>query len=157
MQKRIQIAGAATSCLLFVLALRYLQLRPPAPLPPVSTRLPTPSLRRSPSEQARRQALRWRSQAIRAMNEERQRLEAWDPASTEAVQRDDWRLTLLARDRSSNLCRASLLAHQAAALARTRDDGYRAAELIALIDHEAGHHRAELLQAQELMKMASRN
>jgi hypothetical protein len=76
------------------------------------------------------------------------------------MSRDDrhevWQ-SLLARDRDGNLRRARDAARRAVALAQTPVEEYRAATLLAIIECELGHHRAELQQARRLVNLEPRN
>jgi hypothetical protein len=97
-----------------------------------------------------------------AVNREREALESWDPAAfgDSAAGGDDpeaWRLSQMALDRGGDLRRARALALQAAGLARGPEEAYRSAELLVLIEHEAGHHDRELDAARLLVKLRPRS
>jgi hypothetical protein len=96
-------------------------------------------------------------QAWRAVNEECYAVEAWDSAAAESLDRGTWRQELLAADRSGALRHARLLAQQAAALAHTPQEQYRAALLLAGLSCEGGHHEVELAQVRRLMVLAPRS
>jgi hypothetical protein len=91
------------------------------------------------------------------VNREREALEAWDPEALAGASQEPWRRQTMARDRTGNLRRALVHARAAATLARTAEESYRATQLLALLEHEAGHHEGELQQAQILMALAPRN
>jgi hypothetical protein len=125
--------------------------RPMLPLEPPPSRFPG-----SPSEEARRGA-RWaRLRAEHAANLDREALEAWDPDGAEGIKAEPWRLQLMTADRTGDLARARRGAHRAAALARTPEEAASAAELLALIEHDTGHHDDELLQARRLVRLRPR-
>jgi hypothetical protein len=107
----------------------------------------------SPSERARRDGWQYRIQARLAMNQEREALEAWDPAGTLDLDREVWRRQMLLLDRGGHLHRARTAARQAAALARTPGETYRAALLLAYLECDAGDHAAELQQARRMMTL----
>ncbi len=125
---------------------------------PLSTTSPVPLLVHSPFEQALRAASWHRMKAKIAVNDDREALEAWDPAAfgDRATGSDDleaWRLGPMALDRSGDLSRARALALRAAGLARGPVEAYRSAELLVLIEHETGHHDRELDEARLLVKL----
>lgn len=145
------IAGAVGVCLLTVpvLCLRWPQ---PEPAWPASLRRRLPPPPATPSEAVRR-AARWNwVRAEQAVNRERELLEAWDPA-TEDLNQEKWRQQLMAADPHGELKQALKLARRAAALARRPADSYAAAQLLARLECDAGHHEAELEQARKLMAM----
>jgi hypothetical protein len=89
------------------------------------------------------------------VNREREaQLEAGLP---EAMDTDDWRRLLMARDREGYLQRAQVAALQGVAVARTPKETYQALLVLAQMDHDAGQHAAELRQALRLMTLAPRN
>jgi len=97
----------------------------------------------------------WRQmQAWQAANAERCAVEAWDPAAADSLDQAAWEKQLLAGDRSGKLQRARLLAGQAAALAGTPEERYRAALLLAMLACEAGDHPAELQETRVLARLA---
>jgi len=61
------------------------------------------------------------------------------------------RLEILAGE--GDLHRALETARQAEALAQTPEERYRSAELLVLIEHESGHHTAELQHARLLVML----
>jgi hypothetical protein len=63
----------------------------------------------------------------------------------------------MAADRSGYLSRAREAILRAATLAQRPDEAYQAAEWRALIEHEAGHHQAELEPVRELVEYAPRD
>jgi hypothetical protein len=116
-------------------------------LPEQMQLVPSP---RSPSAASLRSA-RWaRARAQIAVNEERERLEAWDEAGTATLDYEQWRLQLMARDRTGELTRARSEALRAQALARSSAEAARAAEQLVFIHHDLGCHAAELEQARLL-------
>jgi hypothetical protein len=112
---------------------------------------------RNPFEKVMRQVQHANMQAWRTVNEECYAVEAWDSAAAESLDRGTWRRELLAADRSGALRHAWLLAQQAAALARTPPEQYRAALVLACLSCEAGHHEVELAQVRRLMALAPRS
>jgi hypothetical protein len=56
----------------------------------------------------------------------------------------------------SDMSRARTAGEHAAVLARTPQEEYRAAELLVLIEHESGHHAAELRHASTLVALQPR-
>lgn len=110
----------------------------------------------SPAEAALREAARYRTRAKIAVSEGREVLENWDPQGVAGVDPEQWRLQVLAADRHGDLRRALAAARRAASLARTTDEEYRAALLLVLLEHETGHHEAELEPARRLVALAPR-
>jgi hypothetical protein len=143
-----QLVGALGLCLLTVPLLGLHRFHP-ASLPAGTMRSmrPAPS---SPSDSAR-QIARWcLLRAERAVNSEREVLEAWDPAATESLNQEVWRRQLMTADRNGELKRALKWGRHAAALARTPEEAYAAARLLTRLECEAGHPEAELEQARKL-------
>jgi hypothetical protein len=149
-------------CLLSLLLLRAVQHPTPSP----ARHLPIPRMAVTPYEdrfeQALREAMAWRLRAARIVNQKREALEAGEPGDTEPrgpkdANAETLRLQLMARDRGGYLRRAREAARRAAALARNREEKYRSVELLARIEHDAGHHRRELEQARRLMKLDPQN
>src|SRR5438309_10365078 len=70
---------------------------------------------------------------------------------------DSWRRLLMARDREGYLQRARVAALRGVAVARTPKETYQAPVVLAQIEHDAGHHAAELKQALRLMTLAPQN
>jgi len=111
---------------------------------------------RSPSAEARRAAWRGWMRAQEAVSRECEALEAWDPEVSKDVGDAALRRQFLVRDRSDDLGWAQMEAQMAAALARTPEETYDAAVLLARIECDAGDHQAELEQARRLMALAPR-
>jgi hypothetical protein len=152
-RERVQVAAAVGLGLLSLCLLPWMRSRPAAPPIPLSACvIPVPP-RSSPSERARRAGWQYRIRAKLAVEQELEALEAWDPAANPAAHEGRWRRQLLARDRGSDLGRARRAACQAAALARTPGEAYRAALLLAFLDDDAGDHQAELRQARGMMAL----
>jgi hypothetical protein len=121
-----------------------------------STAIPPPRIGPAPNTPfgtTLREARRWRGRAVTAVQYEGL---ASDEAGT-GVPREPLRLQQMARDERGYLRRALVGARRAAALAHTTDEKYRAIALLACIEHEAGHHEAELQQAQQLVRLRPRN
>jgi hypothetical protein len=93
---------------------------------------PPPHL--SPSEAARWAGWRYRIQAKQAADRGLEALEAWDPPAFGRRREQPWYQEQMRRDRQGNLGRARAAAREAAALARTPDEAYRAALLLAYLD-----------------------
>jgi hypothetical protein len=108
---------------------------------------------RSPSEAARRDARHDLTQAQKAVNQEREALEAWDPAGVDSLDQEHFRRQLMAADPGGHLRRALVTGERAAALARTPEEAYAAALLLARLECDAGHHQEELRQARKLMAL----
>jgi hypothetical protein len=102
---------------------------------------------------ALRQAWQRRTHARIAEKQEREALEAWDPMGTSRVTSESLRREWLARDPHGDLRWAQVKTQQAAVLARTPREEYRAALLLARIECDLGRHDRELLHAQKLMKL----
>jgi uncharacterized membrane protein len=116
-----------------------------------------PPAPRNAFEKAMREARRWNMQAWREVNEERYAVEAWDREAAESLDQRDLRRELLAADRSGSLLQARLATQQAATLARTPQERYRAALLLTKLSGEAGHYAAALAEAQRLVALAPRS
>jgi hypothetical protein len=142
----VSALGVFAVCLLFLAPWHR------APLP-AAVRSPAPPPRGA-AEVALRRAAQYRTRAKLAVSEQRGELEAWDPQAGAEMDADSWRLQQLAFDRDGNLRQARRWAQQAALRARTREEAYRAAELLVLLNHEAGDHEAEFRQAQSLVALA---
>jgi hypothetical protein len=97
-------------------------------------------------------------QAQNAVKREREaQLEAVSHEAAEAMDTEEWRRLLGARDPGGHLRRARAAALDGLALARTRQEEYRARVWLVLIECDAGRHRAELRHARRLMKLNPRN
>lgn len=153
--RRVQVTGALGVCVMGAPLLQLLWNRTPvAPSLPTDRAAPTP---RSAADRTLREARTWRVRAQFSVNQKRDVLEAWDPRGTAGLEPEEWRRQLMASDGSGDLRRARMAALRGAALARTPDEAYRAAALLARIECDAGHHDAELWQARRLMALAPRN
>ena len=155
--RRGPLTGVLGLCLLGIPLMRLAATRIPVSPFPLRSTLITLGSPHTPSEAARRAGWHCWCQARLAVNREREALEAWDPEALAGESQEPWRRQTMARDRTGNLHRAVAHARAAATLARTAEESYRAAQLLALLEHEAGHHQAELQQAQVLMALARRN
>jgi tetratricopeptide (TPR) repeat protein len=142
-----RVVGTLGLCLLAILLLRPAWPRfrssPPRSGPPV----PLP---RTPAAAARRAALRYWARAQQDVNRQRYALEAWDPAADGDLDPETLRLQLLAVDRTGDLRRALKAGEQAAVLARTPEDKYASALLLAGLESAAGHPAAALAQARKV-------
>jgi hypothetical protein len=78
-------------------------------------------------------------------------LEEWDPDSIRGSTPEIYRKSLIARTREIGLAEAA--AHEAARRAKTKDEVYRAARLLAQIERDLGNHRAEMEQAKKLVAL----
>jgi hypothetical protein len=144
-----RIAWALGLCLLTVPLSRLSRVQT---LPPAAA-LPAPPAPRSPSEAARRDARHYLTQAQKAVNQEREALEAWDLAGVDSLDQEHFRRQLMAADPGGHLRRALEAGERAAALARTPEEAYAAALLLARLECDAGHHPEELRQARKLMAL----
>ena len=84
-------------------------------------------------------------------------LETKPPDETRGADVEGWRRRLMARDRTGDVGRALAAAREAASLARTPDEEYRAREWLVLIECDAGDHREELRQARRLVNLQPQN
>lgn len=105
----------------------------------------------SDSGVALREARRQRTLAKLAVNREREAMETWDPAAMTDLDAEQWRLLQMRADPNGYLHRARIAVRQAASLAQTQSETYRAAELLVLLEHEAGNHQEELGHARKLV------
>jgi hypothetical protein len=128
----------------------------PAPNAIIRPRVPVPTgasrfvRKLAAAREARMQA---QEEVKRAMEER----EAQDPVGAAALDGEAWRRGLLAADRNGWLRRALRTARQAGALASDRQEASLAAELLVMLECEAGHHREELRQAQRLVVLQHGN
>jgi hypothetical protein len=142
--------------------LRVAQHRAAAPDHPLPIHLRIAAPGSDPSQRALREAQVWRMQALGRVNRTREALEEEEQTTPAlpgggTINAELLRLQLMARDRDGLLRRARLAARRAERLARSLDETYRAAELLARIEHDAGHHTRELEQARRLMRLKPRN
>jgi hypothetical protein len=155
---RNAVTGVLGLCLLSVPVLRLAYLRSRASSPPGATFLMPLPPRSTPADRALREAQEWRLQAMWVADQEREAQEACDPDPITSVDREaERRRRLIARDRCGYLGRARSAAQQAAALARTPAETYRAAALLARLECYTGHHQEELRQARRLVTLAPWN
>jgi hypothetical protein len=108
----------------------------------------------SPSNEARREGWQHWKQALRAVNREREALEAWDPEAARAVNQEAWRRELMALDRGLHLQRAWRCARRAEAASRSRQETYQAVLLLTRVACDSGRHDEELQQARRLAALA---
>jgi hypothetical protein len=152
--KREFTVGILALCLIFSLAPLVQRSGRPAQSSPAQRWL-FRTQPQSPSEQALWEAVKWRMRAQDTVIAERETLmESLGPAFSEHVDDDRWRREQMAQDRHGLLRRARALASRAAALARSSQEEYRAARLLAHLECELGQHRAELRQARKLRALA---
>jgi hypothetical protein len=153
---RRQTAAAPALCLLGTpltyVAYHQLAVRPALRDAPV----PHPSGPHSPSDAALREAVHHWTRALDVADRERYAVEGWDPAAARGDDPETWRLRLMARDRYGDLRQARIAAQRAASLAQTPEETYQAALWLTAIDHDSGHHAAELRNAQRLVALAPR-
>jgi hypothetical protein len=131
-----------------------------APPAPATFNMPDPLISaadRSPAAGALRTAQRFRMRAQRAVNLEREALEAAAPAMTDAVDQEAWRQQLIARDPDGNLRAARAAAQRSAELARTPREAYRASLLLARINGDLGDRPEELRHARTLVRLSPKN
>lgn len=156
------ITGVVAGCLLITLLACLTCFRPASPAlvrPASANRRPRPQ---SAFEAALAEARAWRQRAAAEVHRRREAWEAWDPAATDAGYRDSaahepWRLQQLAADPGGFLHRAKTAAQHAVDLAQTTRERYRAAVLLAAIEHELGHPDRELQQARTLVTLQPRS
>jgi hypothetical protein len=123
----------------------------PAVASAADERQPPASTRRC--EALLREACIGRTRARLIVNQEREALDRWDPGGGERVDWERWRLQQMAADRTGALHRGWQAARQAEAAARTPDECYRSAEILVLLEHEAGDHAAEIGHARKLVTL----
>jgi hypothetical protein len=131
------------------------RLHPSAPLHDAAGRVPPPAPR-DDFDRLIREAQRWHIESWRVVNDQRYALEAWDSAVSDRLDQAAWR-QLTALDLFGCLRRARRIARQAAALAHTSEEEYRAALLLAVLACEAGDHRAEGQQVRQLARLSARS
>jgi hypothetical protein len=122
-------------------------IRPHVPVPTGASRF----------ERALAAAREGRMQAQEVVMRAMEEREAQDPIGAAVMDGEAWRRGLLAADQNGGLLRALRAARQASALASDREEASRAAELLVMLECEAGHHREELRQAQRLVALQRRN
>jgi hypothetical protein len=105
-------------------------------------------------ERALRQGWEHRTRARLAEIREREAVENWDPAVTDQISSEGLRREQLPEDRGGHLQRARAKTQEAASLAQTPAERWRAAYLLARIECDRGRHDLELEQARQLMKLA---
>jgi hypothetical protein len=148
--------GVIGLCLLGIPLLRLAEPRTPMPMSSAPTLL---SVRppRTPADRAVREAERdwWHAQM--AVSRELEILEQWDPHALVGRGGEVWRVQQMDRDVHGDLRQALAAVHRAAGLARTPSEASRVAELSVILEHDSGHHEAELRQAQALVALWPRN
>jgi hypothetical protein len=154
--ERIQISGTLGLFLLSLPLLHGAWTRYTAAPRSGPTRQVTSTAARPPFEAALREAVAYRIKAHRIVRAEIDALEAWDPEAGAGLDWTSWGQPRLSADRSGYLHRARVAGLRADALARTPVDAYRAAMCLAYLEHDAGHHQAELRQARRLMALQPR-
>jgi hypothetical protein len=102
---------------------------------------------------AREGQMQAREAVKRAMEEH----EGQDPVGAASMDPEAWRRGLLAADRGGLLRRSLRAARRASTLANDREEASRAAELLVMLECDAGHHRDELRQAQRLAALQRRD
>jgi glycosyltransferase involved in cell wall biosynthesis len=109
------------------------------------------------SAEVLREAGWWRMRAKITVSRELEAHDAADPGVIDGIDDEAFRRHLLAADRDGALHRARELALQGASLARTPLQECRAAELLALLECESGHHASELEYAKRLVALKPRS
>jgi hypothetical protein len=160
--RREVVVGGAMLCLLTAPLVGLALLRPGSPrnLRPAAPAPPLPPS--SAFESALAEAGEWRQRAAAEVRRRREELEGWDsatadPGDRESVAHEAWRLQQLATDEKRYLHRAQAAALDAVNRAQTPREKYRAASLLAAIEHERGHHDQELQQARTLVALQPRS
>jgi hypothetical protein len=148
----IQIALALGLCLLIVPVRWPARARPGALVVAPAVRVARSPLA-SPFEAALQEAKTRRLRAREAAKQEMEAREARDPAAADVADAEAWGRGVLALDRGGDLRCARDRARQAEKLARTSAEAAQAAELLVLLECEAGHHAAELRQARRLVAL----
>jgi hypothetical protein len=143
---------------LVIFAALSLVLPQPAPAPRaiILPQLPVPA-GATGFERALVAAREGRMQLREAVKRAMEQREAEDPAGAAAMEAEAWRRGLLAAGRGASLHQALHDARRASVLASDREEATRAAELLVMLECEAGHHREELRQAQKLAVLQRRN
>jgi hypothetical protein len=148
------MTGAVGLCLL---AFPFLHGSRPQPAPPpvrFAERLVRPARPRSPSAVALWKARWQRMQAQAAVKREREEhLEAVPVEAAAAMDTEEWRRILAARDPGGHLQGARTTALQAVTLARTPAEEYQARVWLVLIECDASRHGAEIAHARRLMAL----
>jgi hypothetical protein len=111
---------------------------------------PPLSASQSPADQALREARQKRLQAEAEVDRERYAAEAWDPEAAR-IDPSQWRQQLMATSVPLKAAREAAL--RARELAQTTDERYNARRLLAWIECNLGHHRAELREARRLVAL----
>jgi hypothetical protein len=135
-------------CLALVLT-HYLPIPRRAGTPPAAT---PPS--QTPFLAVFAQAQQWHLEAQKIAKRQLESLEAWDPDNIRGSMPEIYRRTFIAR--TQEIGRAAEAARDAAHLAQTAEERYRAARLLLHIEHDLGHHRKELEQAAKLVALQPR-
>jgi hypothetical protein len=130
------------------------------PSPASSMSIPVRAINRSdasPSDRSLREAQWFRMQAQKAVNLEREALEAAEPEQTQALDQEAWRRRLIARDPDGVLRSARAAARRGLQLARTPREAYRATLLLNRIVSDLGDYKEELQLARSLVRLAPHN
>jgi hypothetical protein len=140
--------------LLGVLAtLTWIAPRPPERRLRIHAQPSAPASPRTPCERTLGEARLWMMRAMQQANEERDALEAAAPEPVPGNVQEAWWRQRMARDHSGYLRQALTAAWRAATLARTPDETFHAALLLARLECYAGHHREELRQARRAVAL----
>jgi hypothetical protein len=132
-------------CLTLVLP-RHLPARRRAGSPPLA-----PSPPQTPFQAAFAQAQRSYVDAQKIAKRQLESLEEWDPDNIRGSMPEIYHRTFIAR--TQEIGRAAEAARDAAHQAQTTEERYRAARLLLHIEHDLGHHRKELEQAEKLVAL----
>jgi hypothetical protein len=153
--RRDLVTGGLGLCLLLALFRLWGNPHDAPPLHPQLFSLRAPISHHSPTNEALREARRWRLRAQVLVRDQLEALEEEDPDRMDGRTTDLCRRLLMARTRELLLARVE--AARAAALARTPDEIYQTALLRAGLECDAGHHQAELRLARQLVHLKPRD
>jgi hypothetical protein len=152
---RIHLVLVGLGLLSVAAVLRHSIPAPPAPQVPVV--LSPPVQPATPFGRSLQHAWHLRSRAILAEDREREALEERDPFGIAGSTSESIRREQLARDRDGAMRQARTAARQAATMAKTPAEEYRAAWLLAMVECDLGDHQAELQEARRLAALAPRD
>jgi hypothetical protein len=150
---RSRWAGGVMGVSLLCVSCGWVWPRRPAPLA-AKARAATPSMAGTSFETTLRQAQGLIFRARLAAKRDLEKLQEWDPDGIDGRTADRYRQDLMARNPDTALARGE--ARRALALADSLKQCCRAVRLLAHIECDSGHHRAELQQARRLMVLAPR-
>jgi hypothetical protein len=154
--RRGQIAGPVGLCFLGLLFLRLSWLSPgDSPGAKLTHPYGVRPLR-GPADQALREARLWHLRAMQEVSARFDALEAWDPEAPAGRDPVAWR-QMMAQDAHGLLRRAREEAGRSLGLARSPQEVYQAALMLARMECEAGDHKAELLRARQVMALQPQN